>query len=639
MTIRSSLAPAVLAAALGASAVEAQTPRAYPLPAVTTWAPAGCRGVPYVDDVMPARNAWRSLHGDVVNSDEVSHAFAPLFHEGWTAEVAMFNPTGPVFDGGGNLYFAPFVPYENVVFVSLDAATGARRWAIAGTGAPPGGSAPIVLRDPDAPPGEIVYLALYDRVLAVATDGTIVWDVPSGLTLGPDVTDNLVLGTNYLPALDAIVGLSVDGYLFAVDRRTGAPLLNQPFQLPGAPTPAGAPFALPSSVVTAAENTFQTMVDLPDGGLQEVVWALLGNGVEAANMFAVDPWSGRLWVAGTAPDAEDGTVDGVSQLGALFRLELVPSGGGYDVVEVCHRSFAGGSASTPTLTADGARIYLGDNFGKLLAVRDDCSDAWEVDLGSQIFGSVVVSVDRSEIYASTVQGITKVVDRGGSGEVAWQFLPDVFENLGPSQTNFNINLTTAGANGLVFQAGVGYVLAGTPLTVTLGVGVLDRETGTVRSFVQGGEETVAVMSVGPDGAMYLGNSPIRRLFAKALGVSPAPIRGGITKFAPDRLDLLVRDAACAAAARADNARVNYTLCPASAEADRVQLTELAAQAEVAVAGAVAAGDMAPDAGDRIAGRLERAEAGLIAAGEDARWLRRILPWTRSRMRRVCRALD
>jgi len=159
----------------------------------------------------------------------------------------MFNPTGPVFDSDGNLYFAPLIPYEAVVLVSLDPATGARRWAIPGTGAPPGGSAPIVLRDPDAPPREIVYLALYDRVLAVATDGTIVWDVPSGLTLGPDVTDNLVLGTNYLPTLDAIIGLSLDGYLFAVDRRTGAPLLNAPFQLPGAPTPGDARFINPET--------------------------------------------------------------------------------------------------------------------------------------------------------------------------------------------------------------------------------------------------------------------------------------------------------------------------------------------------------------------------------------------------------
>jgi hypothetical protein len=390
-----------LLAGLPASPAAAQTVKPYPLPAVSTWAPSGCTDVPYADATTPPGVVWANLHGNGINSDAVTHALAPVFHEAWTVEPATYNVTGPVFDSAGNLYFAPLQPYENVVLISLDPGTGARRFAIPGTGAPPGGSAPLILRDPEMPAREIVYLALRDRVLAVRTDGSIVWDVPSGLAILPDELGNGVLGTSYLPSLDAIVGLAKDGQIYAVARQTGAPLLNAPFSLPGEPTPPGAPLALPPATIAAAEDALQVMVDVPDGALQALISTLRGNGVEVGNMFALDPRTGRLWVAATAPDAEDGAIDGVSELGALYRLELVPSGAGHDIVEVCHRSFAGGTASTPTLSADGSRIYLGDNFGKLLAIKDDCSDAWELDLGAQIFGSVSVPGENHEIFASS----------------------------------------------------------------------------------------------------------------------------------------------------------------------------------------------------------------------------------------------
>jgi hypothetical protein len=99
-------------------------------------------------------------------------------------------------------------------------------------------------------------------------------------------------------------------------------------------------------LLAAADVLFQQLVALPPGSLQRVVAILLGNDTEVANMFAIDPGAGRLWVAATAPDAEDGAADGVSTLGALYGLDVVPVGGTYQVVEACHGSFAGGSASS-----------------------------------------------------------------------------------------------------------------------------------------------------------------------------------------------------------------------------------------------------------------------------------------------------
>jgi len=601
---------AILSAATVARA-QTSTPKTFAPPAKTKWKPVGCRAVPATDPVLPAHNLWSNIHADTAASDGTSLAFTPMMHEDWTAETATYNPTGPVFDSQGNLYFSPFIPYENVVLISLNPTDGARRWAIAGKGAPPGGAAPMVLRDPNAPATEIIYLALYDRALAVRTDGTIVWDVPTGLTRGSAAAiEYLASGVNYLPAADAIVGLTGDGYIFLLDRETGARLLATPYQLPGQRSPVVPP-SLPESLTTAADVLFRQFVNVPVKSLTRFTAILLGNDVEVANMFAVDPRTGRLWVAATAPDAEDGAADGRSSLGALYGLDAVSGASGYTITEACHRSFDGGSASTPTLDAEGTRIYLGDNFGKLLAIDSACQDVWEVDLGSQIFGSVAASADNHEVYASTQAGIFKVIDEGTQGRVAWTAQLDVYDLVG-EQLNLNMNLVATGANGLAFQAGAGTLLNNVAIASTIGAGVLDRDKGTVRSFAPGGEETVAVMSTGPDGALYLGNSPVRRLFGQVLGVSPAPLRGGITKFAPERLDLLVRDAACAAQARAKNANKFKKTCPDALAADATQVQELIDQIQSAGPQAVAAGNIKATDWAKFEKKLTDAEAALAA---------------------------
>lgn len=598
------------------AAVADPTPRIYPPAPVTAWAPVGCRGVPYTDAVTPALDGWHNLHGDVSCSDEVSIALAPAIIESWTAEPNTFNPTGPVFDSQGHLYFAPLLPHENVVLVSLDAATGARRWSVPGTGAAAGGGAPMVLRDPDDPGAELVYVALYDRVLAVRPDGSVVWDVASGLTPVPADLQHIVSGIQHVPGLDAIVGVSRDGWIFALDRRTGAPVLQAPFQLPGVATPPGAPLPLPPSVVASAEDILQGLVDAPDGVLIDLIDLLLGNSSEVANAFAVDPWTDRLWVAATAPDAEDGTVDGVSEFGALYRLEFVSGPSGLRVEEVCHRSFAGGSASTPTLSRDGRRVYLGDNFGKLLAIENDCSLGWEIDLGAQIFGSVGVASDGNEVYASTRAGVKKVRDLGATPQLEWSATIDPYENLDAGQVNLNLSIVAVAANGLAFQAGAGRIFGIVDLPATVGVGILDRETGRIRAFADGGDETVAPFSTGPDGVLYMGNSPVRRLIANVLGLSPEPIRGGITRFEPRRLDLLMRDAACAGAARALNAWENQELCPDSAAADIVQLRELIAQIRSAAGQAVAGGDLTAQRWNSFSRRLAKGEQWLDRAAAE-----------------------
>src|SRR6185437_404729 len=594
MTREFRLSPSLFSGALGAlaalalsapniAAAATPTPRHFDPPGATDWKPAGCRAVPTVDPVVGAYDRWHLLHGDVLSRNEVSIALAPVFKATWNAEPDTFNVAGVTFDHAGNLYFSPFLPHENVVLISLDPATGARRWAIPGTGAPAGAVAPMVLADPDHPGDEVVYVALYDRAVAVRTDGTVVWDVPTGLTLAPELTHAAVPGINYVPAADAIVASSSDGHLYALDRRTGAQLLASPFQLPGAPSPTGTGPALPQSLVDAVQAELSGLIAFPkNASFLGFLQAILGDGVQVSNSFSVDPRTGRLWVTATAPDGADGKVDGVSELGALYGLDLVPAGKGRAVQVACSHTFKGGSASTPAVYADGSRIYIGDNGENLIALDDTCKEVWSFPVGGQIVGAVAVASDNHELYVATQTDILQILDRGSTVRMGWKASLDAYMPAAAGQENFNLLLASIGANGIGVTIGAGLppgAAAKVGLPLAVGYGVLDRATGQLRYFADGLDESVAEMNVGPDGAYYSPSSPVLRAFARVLfpGDTP-PVQGGIRKFAPKQQGLLVRDALCAAADRAENALAHAAECADAAAADGSQIQDLVAQA-------------------------------------------------------------
>ncbi len=603
------------------------TPLTYPPPAKTTWVPEGCRAVPSDAVVLglPAEY-FRGLHADTHNSDEVTIALAPVLEFEWSVEPFFFIAEGPVFDRDGNLYFSPLLPGEPVILVSLDPATGARRWTVTGT-SPYGGGAPLVLDDPSNPGEQAIYLAVYDRALAIRPDGSILWDVPTGLPAPPivpgdDVNSYHCFGLNLHVQADALVGVMGDGNVIVLDRSSGAQLLGAPFVVPGAPSPARPPTSLPESIVEGANEALRPLMGAipadaaPFAVLSDV---LLGFNAKVANYFSIDTHTGRMYVAATAPDGEDGSADGVSELGALYCLELVTAGGPpYTVQEVYHTNFVGGSASSPALSADGTRVYLGDNLGGLIAVdASNGNKIWETLVGTQIYGSVAVASDKNEIYASNQQVVVKVRDEGSTATEVWRSVTAGYDP-GFGQELFNLNLATVGANGVVVQSGAGSVIGTTALPLALGVGMLDRETGQVRYFADGLEETVSAVSVGPDGAVYLGHSPVRRAASWALFGSTFtyPVTGGVGKYAARRLDLLIRDAACAASARALNAFDNRIACPASAEADIRQIQALIDQSRRSSTQAISDGDLQAADWTMLEGYLSLAETALAPATLD-----------------------
>src|SRR5690606_24972778 len=115
--------------------------------------------------------------------------------------------------------------------------------------------------------------------------------------------------------------------------------------------------------------------------------------------------------------------------------------------------------------------------------------------------------------------------------------------------NVNTLTPTITANGIAVAIGASRELGGNSLLMENGFGLLDRDTGKVRGFVQGVEEGIAVTVVAADGGFTIAHSPVRRLASKAIfGDEISPITGGISRNRPSNYHRLAREASCAAAA-------------------------------------------------------------------------------------------
>ena len=579
-----------------------------PLPVIEGWAPIGARTVgSYAYDVIPEPNAFRTMHVGPNNSDNVWVALAPRLELDWVAEPSFYIPEGPTYDNVGNLYFSPLFPQEDVSLVSLDAETGERNWAIEGDGLNAGSGAILVLNDPDRPGEQIIYHTTYTEAMALRPDGTEIWRTLNGLELPPIVEGVRApahsFGFNYHPQTDAVVGLTSGADIFAFDRRTGD-LLAPPTKVPGAPA-AMTDVGLPEFIVTRSNALTDEAFGMLPGGLSffsAIVDVVFGGGSVVTNYFAIDPNSGLIYVAATAEDEADGAEDGISDLGALYLLQLVEDeAGGLRFELLASATFNGGTGSTPTVSEDGQRLFVSDNLGNVLAFDRDLNELWRYDVGDPIAASIAVSPDNAEVYAVTRRDVFKLIDEGDRARLDWMATFGAFEDDPGIEIEFQALTPTITANGVAVSIGGGRIITDPETGVSreimlrVGVGLLDRETGELVSFAEGREESIAITSVAPDGGIYTAGSPVRRVSGKALFPDvTADVIGGVSRYRPVRNDLLVRDAACAAGARALNAATIANDAPAAAHADVRQVGVLIDQALAALERAIAEAALTTD---------------------------------------------
>ncbi|MGB3052653.1 MAG: hypothetical protein WBB42_16750 [Polyangiales bacterium] len=591
---------------------------------VTQWAPDGARTVGSYDyEIIPQPNALHTMHTGPNNTDNVWVAIAPRLELDWVSETSFFVPEGPTYDNEGNLYFSPLFPQENVSLVSLDAETGERNWAIEGNDSNAGSGAILILNDPDDIGKQIIYHMTYTEAMALRPDGTELWRVDTGLIVPDPVpgerSTTHSFGFNYHPQTDSLVGLTMGGALLAFDRQTGEQIPSMG-QVPGSPAVSEVP-ALPQNVVDASNDLTDAVFGTTPSGLSFfslIIDVIFGGGSVITNFFAIDPNTGLIVVAASAPDEADGTMDGLSEFGAIYSFELADDGaGGLEFRMRNAAEFMGGTGSTPSISEDGSRIYVSDNIGNVIAYDTMLEELWRLDVGEALAASVAVSPDNAELYAVTRNDIFKLTDLGDSARVDWTAKLDAFADDPDIEIEFNALTPTITANGVAISVGGGYAIGATTIMLKVGVGLLDRDTGELRAFAEGREESIAVTSVGPQGGIYTASSPVRRVSGKALNPDDpdvADVIGGISRYKPVRNHLLVRDASCAAGVRARNAASIADNAPDSAMQDIRQIQVLIDQSRAAIGRAVADGDLDTTSAAPLDAGLDDAEANLNIDG-------------------------
>ena len=591
---------------------------------LTQWAPVGPRTVGDYDyDVIPEPNAFHTMHAGPNNTDNVWVALAPQVELDWVSETNFYVPEGPTYDNEGNLYFSPLfpqLPAFDISLISLDA-TGARNWEIPGDGLNAGSGAVLILNDPENPGEQIIYHATYTEGMAIKPDGAILWRKPTGLIL-PDVIPGVrtpahSFGFNYHPRTDSLVGVTIAGDIFAFDRKTGevtAPL----GKVPGDPAISN-DIGLPDFVVNASNAITDAVFGKTPSGAsfyETIVDVIFGGGSIVTNYFAIDQNTSRIFVAATAPDEDDGTVDGLSELGAIYALDLLDDGaGGLEFSVLDSAQFEGGTGSTPAVSEDGQRVYVSDNVGNVITYDSELNELWRFDLGSEIAASVAVSPDNDELYVVTRRDVFKLIDEGDRATLDWTATLEAFEGDPEIDVVFQALTPTITANGVAVSVGGGKLLGDRAIMLRVGVGLLDRETGVLRSFTEGREESIAVTTVSPNGSICTANSPVRRASGKALyDELTQDITGGISCYKPVRNDLLVQEATCAAGVRLRNAATVSESAPASAERDVRQVQLLIEQSRAALDRAVSDGDLTQAAATAFDAQLDRAESELGDGG-------------------------
>lgn len=601
MLLASLAVPQAYAGLILGDAIGDNWPVSTTRPALTDWAPQGERlasAAEQTSSILPQGDRFVTIHGGVRSTDEVNIVMAPVFEQTWNTETNAAVTESPVFGADGSSYFTPAYPTgadKNLLIkVSPE---GQREFAITATQlgdvtinvagqtktlkATMGlGGSPIMLNNPSTSK-EVVYGATYTRAYAADEDGNLLWNVaikPAALQTAIDTGDmdkvneeldlpHRIFGTTYHPAVDAIIIADISGDVIAFDRLTGHQLGAK--DMPGKPAKGG-DNSMGGNVSEDVINKLAEIFEfgIQDGGIEfqltgedgvgvEAILAIMGEGAVIGNQISVDPNSNALWVAATAPDEHDGTVDGFSENGALYRWDLTRSNNEVTFTKGCEAFFDGGTTSTPAVSADGERIYTTDNYGKALAYKKDCTLAWEKDVGEAAVASLAVSSEKgAEIYYPSLTTIYKLQENSDrtAAEIVWQadlnssfnrsnlrseldidylgskFVDYLREKTGVEDIHlvnrqaFNLDLASIAQNGINIHSGWGINLSinGTNLSLPFSMnnGLYDRETGELINSTLVLEENIGAMYVSPDGTIVMGSSAIRRGIMRGLVKAP-----------------------------------------------------------------------------------------------------------------------
>lgn len=395
----------------------------------------------------PYAPGWSAIHADAANSDYSSVRVAEALEVAWhrsfdgaikLGELEWTINVGPTIGPDGLLYLTTTVPGCHLQ--ALDTETGQTAWCSAEVGLQAVISSALIDN------AGTLYLADAEAMHAFDATGALVWETPIvGVPLSAQFTPR-----------GRVVFITHVGIAYVLDPDTGEPVMPPHELVPGA--------------------TWDGV-----GGLWDCARGL--EGCPSANTIAIDHAAGRVFFTFWEP--------GAAQAGLrAMRLAETPSGASLTPLWE-NDSLPGGSASSPTLSADGSRVYVTDNVDSIHALDAATGEVvWSCAFGAASGGSVSVSPDG--VIMAAGGDLQAIRDDGDHATLLWRWVGVVNRGIATQATGnrayATVRSTTEGAsqyaNDLV---------------------IVDTLTGAeVQRIPLAGPTIFSIgITVGPDGTVYV----------------------------------------------------------------------------------------------------------------------------------------
>nr|WP_295382611.1 PQQ-binding-like beta-propeller repeat protein [Pseudoxanthomonas sp.] len=312
---------------------------------------------------------WSATHADASNSDYSPVAGASRITHAWSRSFGGLINLGPTSDGEGRLYLTTSGP--GCRLHALDRTTGRTIWCTDAVDRLAVASSPLLDAERN------LYLADGAAMHSFRADGGVRWRSP--ITGFP-------LSAQFTPDGDLIFVTHV-GVVYRLDRGTGKSVAD-PIAL--IPNPA---FDSSSGALACMRGT---------------------HACPGANTPAVDARGGRLIFTFWTP--------GAAAAGIRSMKILADAGAKAVVADWRNDTLPGGSAASPSLSADGTRIYLTDNAHRLRALDIRTGEQlWSIDIGYPAGGSPSVSPEGIIMPAGGGEApLMAVRDLGDRPQLLWR---------------------------------------------------------------------------------------------------------------------------------------------------------------------------------------------------------------------------
>jgi outer membrane protein assembly factor BamB len=309
---------------------------------------------------------WSAVHSDGANSDYSSRRGPDDISLAWRTQFGGRINLGPVSGPDGQVYVTTGT--ATCPLHALDLATGVERWCSNEVNQLVSLSSPVVDRDGN------LYVADSEAMHSFDSAGNLRWETPiNGVPLSAQLTQN-----------GRVLFITNIGVVYVLRRENGQPVLPPVELIPGA--------------------TFDP------AKVNECAWGT--SGCPVANTPSIDLATGRFTFTFWAPGAASAgvramrvTEDPVPAITPLWTNESLP----------------GGSASSPTLSADRSRVYVNDNVDSLHALDAATGEAlWSFPIGFASGGSPSVTPGGLVMPSGgTASPLLAVQDEGDHASLAW----------------------------------------------------------------------------------------------------------------------------------------------------------------------------------------------------------------------------